>query len=309
MRITVAIPTYRRSKDLARCINALDRQIQLPDELIVIVRDSDVETWSFLENLTLDLLLISTVTVFEQGVIAAMNAALDVAQGDIIAFTDDDAEPHEDWIARIRKHFANDKSLGGLGGRDYLYSQGCFFEGQQETVGKLQWYGLVVGNHHLGFGNPREVDILKGVNMSFRKEAIKGMYFDNRMRGAGAQVHFEVMWCLTLKKKGWKLIYDPAVAVNHYWAKRFDEDQRFKFNPLAEINKSHNETLALLQHLPQIQRAVFMVWALIIGTRANYGIVQWLRFLPKEGNLSSRKLITSLQGRLEGWKTWQQSQL
>lgn len=35
----------------------------------------------------------------------------------------------------------------------------------------VQWFGRVIGNHHLGTGGVREVDILKGVNMSFRQTA------------------------------------------------------------------------------------------------------------------------------------------
>jgi hypothetical protein len=45
----------------------------------------------------------------------------------------------------------------------------------------------LIGNHHLGVGEPREVDVLKGVNMSYRRTAIADIHFDERMRGTGAQ--------------------------------------------------------------------------------------------------------------------------
>lgn len=103
---------------------------------------------------------------------------------------------------------------------------------------------------------------------------------------------------------GWKLIYDPAIAVDHYPAQRFDEDQRNKFNDIAFTNIVHNETLALLEHLPPARRALFLVWAILVGTPEALGLVQWLRFLPSEGPLAGQKWLASVRGRWQGWQTW-----
>lgn len=162
----------------------------------------------------------------------------------------------------------------------------------------------MIGDHHLGVGQAREVDILKGVNMSFRRSAVGDLRFDQRMLGTGAQVHFEVAFCLTLKRQGWMLIYDPAIVVDHYLAQRFDEDQRHQFNAIAFFNEVHNETVALLEHLSPLQRLAFFIWATLIGTRRAFGLLQWLRYLPREGTLASKKWIASIQGRWQGWLTW-----
>ena len=172
MNITVIVPTYRRPKDLERCLEALKQQARLAEEVVVTVRDSDDETWQFLEKFDRGLLAFRTVTVKVAGVIAAMNSGLEVSKGDIIAFIDDDAVPHNDWLARIEAHFLADDSVGGLGGRDIMYEGNQLVEGEKEIVGKIQWFGRMIGNHHIGIGKPREVDILKGVNMSFRRAAI-----------------------------------------------------------------------------------------------------------------------------------------
>ena len=42
--ITALVPTYRRPRDLARCLEALRAQVRLPDEVLVVVRDEDAET-------------------------------------------------------------------------------------------------------------------------------------------------------------------------------------------------------------------------------------------------------------------------
>lgn len=308
MKISVVIPSYRRSQDLARCLAALKEQIRPVDELWIIIRDTDEETWQFLEYFERESLRLLTATVTVTGVVAAMNIGLDSATGDIVAFTDDDAAPHPDWLQRIEAYYLEDEKVAGVGGRDWVYHGAKLEDGAKPVVGKLQWFGRLIGNHHIGLGEGREVDVLKGVNMSFRRSSIQDLHFDQRMRGTGAQVHFEVMFCLKLKKNGWKLIYDSQIGVDHFRGERFDEDQRDMFNQTALQNAVHNETLSLLEYLSPIHRLVFLVWAIVIGTRDARGLLQWMRFLPKEGKLlSSQKLWASWRGRWQGWQTWQKS--
>lgn len=297
MRNTVLVPTYRRPLDLSRCLLALQAQTKPVDQVIVVVRDTDTQTWQFLGGFYAERLPLHIVPVTEPGVVAALNAGLKVVIGDIVSITDDDAAPHSDWLEKINAHFIADPAIGGVGGRDWVHHGEKIEDGQQPIVGKLQWFGRVIGNHHLGVGAPREVDVLKGVNMSFRTQAIGKLTFDQRMRGTGAQVHFEMAFTLTLKRAGWKMIYDPLVAVDHYPAQRFDEDQRHKFNEMALINLVHNETLVLLEHLPQSRHFVFWLWALLVGTRDSLGLIQWLRLLPSQGKIAGQKLLLSWRGR------------
>ncbi len=302
MRNTVLIPTYRRPLDLSRCLLALQAQTKPVDQVILVVRDTDTETWEFLATFNSQNLLLQTVKVTQSGVVAALNAGLAAVTGDIFSITDDDAAPHPDWLERINAHFMSDSRIGGVGGRDWVHYGDKIEDGKQPIVGKLQWFGRVIGNHHLGIGEAREVDVLKGVNMSFRTQAIGELQFDHRMRGTGAQVHFEMAFTLTLKRAGWKMIYDPQVAVDHYPAQRFDEDQRHSFNEMALINLVHNETLVLLEHLPRSRHLVFWLWALLVGTRETLGLIQWLRLLPSQGKIAGQKLIVSWRGRWQAHK-------
>ena len=311
LTITVLVPTYRRYQDLARCFTALKHQSRLADEVIVVVRDTDTETWAFLAQLPSDLLPLKIVTVCMTGVVAAINLGFAAAQGDIVVVTDDDAAPHPDWLERIEAHFLASDRLGGLGGRDNIHINGIPQDSAQSDlapiVGQLQWFGRMVGNHHLGRGAAREVDILKGVNMSFRRTALAGLRCDERLKGTGAQVHFEVALSLAVKQQGWQILYDPTVVVDHYLSRRFDEDQRNAFNALACSNIAHNETFILLSHLPTLRRAMYILWALLVGVRGTPGLVQVLRFLPKEGLSVGQRWRAAMQGRWQGWQTWQAS--
>lgn len=307
MNITVLIPTYRRISDLSRCLEGLKQQTRSANQVIVVVRDTDAETWSFLQTFDRGLLPLCIVKVYLAGQVAALNAGLDLAAGEIVAISDDDAVPQPEWLARIETCFLSNAEIGGVGGRDWVYHNGQRVDETREVVGRVQWLGRLVGNHHLGTGQPRAVEFLKGANMSYRRSAITHLRFDPRLRGTGAQVHNDLAFSLAVRRSGWTLIYDPLIAVDHYPAQRFDQDQRERFDRLALLNKVHNETLILLNYLPLPRRIVFLLWGIAVGTRSYRGLIQCLRFLPKEGLLSVKKLFATLSGRWQGWRTWREA--
>jgi glycosyltransferase involved in cell wall biosynthesis len=303
MKITAIVPTYQRPQDLERCLEAFKKQLRPVDQLLITMRDTDTKTADFLQSYEIECLPLKVLIVNVPGVVAAMNCGLEAATGDIIAFTDDDAAPHVDWLQRIEAYFLSDEHLGGIGGRDWQYVGTKLKEaGERKVVGQMRWHGLVIGNHHLGVGEPQEVYVLKGVNMSFRRTAIADLRFDEQMRGTGAQVHFELAFSLSLKRAGWKILFDPQVAVDHFPAQRFDEDLREAFSAIALTNQVHNETLALLEYLSPPRRIIFMIVAILISG------IRWIRYLPKQGSLSNQKFKSSLDGLWQGWRTWQQSQ-
>jgi glycosyltransferase involved in cell wall biosynthesis len=303
--ISVIIPTYKRGHDLYRCLQALLSQVRIPDEIIVAARESDEETSSIMKLHYSGHPLMRVVSVATPGQVAALNAGLDSAKGDLIAITDDDAVPRADWLLRIEEHFESDSRLGGLGGRDWVHHNGRIEDGSHKTVGKVQWFGRVIGNHHLGIGGARGVDLLKGANMSYRRSAIDTIRFQPCLKGTGAQVYNDMDFSMAVKKKGWKLLYDPQVAVDHYPAPRFDEDKRnSKFNPVALLNMTHNETFVLFNNLGVRQRIFFLLWVLGVGSTSSPGFIQWLRLLTSEGTLANKKWYTVIRGRLDGIRTW-----
>lgn len=308
MQVTVVVPTYKRPDDLARCLNALKRQERPADEILVTVRDSDAATWTFLDGFDGEELPLTLLTLGEPGQVFALNAGLTAAAGDIIAITDDDAAPHADWLKKIEAHFQANAEVGGVGGRDWVhFDESTVDSGESQVVGKVQWFGRFIGNHHRGVGPAREVDILKGANMSYRRTAVESLRFDEDLKGQGAQVRNDMAFSLAVRRAGWKIIYDPAVAVDHYPAQRFDEDQRYQFVYEAWKNTVHNETLAMLRYLQSWQKVVFSLWMFLIGTRISVGVVQVVRLLLSRDQLALQKYSASLRGQLLGWKTYLKS--
>ena len=305
--ISVLLATYNRTHSLKDCLEGLKQQSRLPDEIIVIVRDSDSATWDFCrEYLTpsWSKIVVKFVTVKVPGQVAALNCGLNEVKSDLICITDDDAIPHPQWIEKIERHFSTDSSIAGVGGRDWVYQDGVLLQESVKIIGKVQWFGRVIGNHCFGNGPMREVDILKGANMSYRRDAVKDLLFDTRLLGSGAQVHNDLAFSLELRKRSHKLIYDPEVCVNHFPAVRFDEDGRDVFSSVAFKNAAHNETLILLNYLPPLRKIAYLIWSILIGTRGKPGIFQLIRFSRMPGFYAFDKWKASLEGSWCGIIAW-----
>jgi len=286
-KISVIIPTYLRVESLKRCLGGIFSQSERPLEIIIVVRDSDKKTITYLKKIK----NIKTLVVSEPGQIIALNTGLNEAKGEIIAFTDDDSVPEKDWLAKIKKSFLLGKTIGAVGGRDTVLNK----EQLKEEVGLISLSGRVIGNHHLGFGNAREVDFLKGVNMAFRKEAIKNLFFETKLRGRGAQIFNDSDFCLKVKKKGWKIIYDPQITVKHFAEKREDVQRGdFDTNLLKEL--AYNETYSILKYLGVIRRSFYFSNSFFVGSRNLPGLF-YLPFRIIQDKLAFKRFKYNLSGR------------
>jgi cellulose synthase/poly-beta-1,6-N-acetylglucosamine synthase-like glycosyltransferase len=274
MKVTVIVPTYRRPDDLSRCLSALLCQARTPEQIVVVARADDEATHACLaDHVTLRVLNVDIATVDEPGQVAALNRGLEAATGDVIAITDDDAAPRSDWVERIAAAFEADPKLGALGGRDWVHEGGRVLDGEREMVGKVQRSGRIIGNHHLGVGGAREVDLLKGANMSYRRAAVGDLRFDKRLRGTGAQTHNDMAFSMGVKRAGWKLVYDPLVAVDHYPAERAGDDPRNAQTFASMRNAAFNLHLILRGHLSPLHREAAWWWYALIGTRVYPGLM------------------------------------
>lgn len=300
-RVSVLVPSYGRPASLARCLAALAGQTHAPDEVVVGVRTGDAATIAVAEEARAAGLPVRVATTADAGVVAAMQAALDAASGDIVALTDDDARPFPAWIEGLLAHFQSAPDVGGVGGRDWQ----PYERGDARRVGVVQWFGRVIGNHHLGAGAVRDVDVLKGVNCSFRAPLLRAVGFDRRLRGSGAQLYWELGVCLPMRRAGWRLLYDPSVAVDHDVAPRLDADHlhRGVFAEPPLVDAVHNETVALLEDRRGAARVCLLLWAFLIGTGEAPGPLQCARRLLQGDRLAIRRWRATIAGRLAGMST------
>ncbi len=292
MRVSVIVPTYKRGESLSRCLDALARQDRKPDEVLVAVRDTDRHSQEIVRQRSSSVRL---VLVGRPGMVAAINAGIDASVGDVICLTDDDAQPRRDWISQILATFAIDPSIGAVGGRDWVYAGDRLEDGAKATVGRISWFGRMTGNHHLGIGPARDVDVLKGVNLSVRGTLMRAVRIDERLLGEGTERHSEVGLCLALRDMGYRIVYDPAIAVEHHPQPRVDDSREFGRSQVRDA--AHNETLAVLEHLSPMRRTAFLLWSTIVGTHEEPGLAQAARQLIRTGDPELQLLLGNLTGR------------
>lgn len=269
--VTALIPSYGRPDSLVRCLDGLLAGERLPDEIIVIARDTDPETRAAAEGWASGKAVagFKLVTVTAPGQIAAMNAGLLHATGDVVTFPDDDCIPRPDWLRRIMAHY-DEAQVGGAGGRDVVHVDGQENAPTVTRVGEITWYGRIIGNHHFAVsGGPRPVMHLKGVNMSFRRRLL--VPFDPLIRGPHIN---DTDISLAVHRQGYQLIFDPEARVDHYPATRPDTPGgRNLTDPRLVFLDAHDWTYLLLKHQPAWLRPVNLLYALLIGTRRRPGLL------------------------------------
>jgi glycosyltransferase involved in cell wall biosynthesis len=293
--IAAVVPTHGRAQILPRCLEGLARQRRPPDEVILVIREGDrltaevAETWS-------RKLPLRVVMVGEPGLVPALNAGLAAAEADLVAFTDDDAVPRDAWLSGIEATFG-DPAVAGAGGRDVVWRDGRMISEREDlaarltpvgsrdpVVGRVQRFGRITGNHHLGSGPPRDVDVLKGANMAYRRALAAPLGFDLRLRGSGLE-HSEPSLCLPLRAAGWRIVYDPAIVVDHFLAPRARGDDRELLDPARVYDATFNEALSLWPFLKRRWYAPHVAWAVLVGTIGSPGVMQ----LPRHARRGSRR--------------------
>jgi GT2 family glycosyltransferase len=287
---------------LIRCLDALREQERLPDDVLVIVRSEDKETQNALDAYPQGTLPLRTILVDVPGTVYAHNIGIDACKTDVLAMIDDDTAPHPEWLRIILERFQADPRLGGLGGRDRCFDGDSFDEGRASTVGKLQWFGRPIGNHHRGYGGLREVDLLKGANMSFRAVALEKARCDWRLRGKGAQPNEDTSLTLAVKRAGWKIAYDSEAVVDHFQAVREEKRHYGGISPISDpepfIDFAYNEAIGIWDFLSGPRKVAFVLWSFLVGTGVCPGLVQAIRYTPRLGLQSWYRFVLAQTGKI-----------
>jgi GT2 family glycosyltransferase len=302
--VSVIVATYGRPASLEACLEGIRAQQRPADEVVVVGHELDAPSVERVERLMTGWSELRLVPVRTHGMVAAFNAGLAAARHSIVAYVDDDAIPADDWLARIARTYDADPRIAAVGGRDIVHLEGGILGAGRSAarVGTVQWFGRVICNHHMGRGPARDVDILKGANMSFRRAAVADHGFDARLRGHGAQFHSELSICLPLRRRGLRVVYDPAILVDHYPAPR-GYGTRDDSGGAATRDAAHNEALAVLDHVPVTRGIVFTLWSALVGTRAYPGLMALAARLASRRPGSWAAFAAAQRGRFAAWRT------
>ena len=215
MTITVIIPTYNRPECVRANLTRLLAQSEPPEQTIVVDASPDDRTGQVAAEFA------GVVYLRNPGgrgnTPNSRNLALKHAEGDILAFLDDDAFVHDGWAENLRRSYT-DPSLGGVAGRALNGQPGEENTGL-DAIGKFLPDGRLTGNFAADPGRVVEVDHMIGCNMSMRGSVVAQLGgFRDDMPPGPFGICEETELCIRAKRLGYRLIFNPQVCADHVGA-------------------------------------------------------------------------------------------
>jgi GT2 family glycosyltransferase len=268
---TAVVCTRGRPDQLRRVLVSLERQSLAPTEILVIDNAQPGEP---------DAQLVASqfggvryLHVAEPGLDVARNAGLAHASTPIVAFLDDDAVAHRDWLLHLLRAFDNEEVAACTGRVEPL---------------SLDWPGQVLFEANGGFGRGAErielpqdtrrrlhgvrapliawaVSVGSGCSFAVRRGAVLPLggfdvWLDRGPELPGGGDH-DLLW--RLLQAGWSIVYEPAALAWH-------EHRMLESEAAAQIASHQRGLIAFLlkslihanpRGAPQL--ALFLFWRLM----------------------------------------------
>jgi glycosyltransferase involved in cell wall biosynthesis len=251
MDISLIISTRNRCEQLARCLGSL-RQITFehPWELI-IVDNGSVDNTAAVAQAFINTASMPTRYVFElkPGKSNALNTALDIAQGQVFAFTDDDCYPAPDFLTQVWSAF-EDRRVGYITGRIMLHDPTDYPMTINESVTPVIFPAISL----LRSGS------VQGANMAFRRGVLRNIGgFDPLMGPGTAFVGEDLDAAGRASAMGWLGRYCPEVVVRHHHGRKAsDAPHRMKSYGLG-VGAYHAKLLVRGYGFLLFARAIFEI--------------------------------------------------
>jgi GT2 family glycosyltransferase len=205
LSVSIIIPTKNRPDDLTESIRSILGQSVLPAQLIIVDQSATGESQQRVTALVHDASLnrtVSTDLVYIRdtsitGAATARNRAMELATSEVVLFLDDDVELEPAFVEEILSAYRRLPQASGVSGivTNYcpppfllrwwtrIFERGPFHDDRQP----IYWSSRALLDHA-----PLRVTRFGGGLMSFRRSAITGVAFDDKLSGAseGEDVDF-----------------------------------------------------------------------------------------------------------------------
>jgi len=212
LSVVICTYTFERLHFLQEGIASVRAQTQAPGEIIIVV-DHNPELLAHVKTWLPGIKVVAN--IFQRGISGARNAGVDIGQGKLIAFLDDDAAASPTWLEQSLKAL-EDRNVLGVGGTiapRWQCARPCWFPEE------FDW---VVGCTYRGLPSAQApVRNLIAASMCVQREIFTsiGGFRDDLGRinqhPVGAE---ETEWCIraTAHFPGHYFLFDPAIVVHQH---------------------------------------------------------------------------------------------
>jgi GT2 family glycosyltransferase len=111
--------------------------------------------------------------------------------------------------------------------------------------------------------------------------------------------HWELDMALKIKKRGYRIVYQPAAAVDHHSAPRKVSGMRTP-NYEGIYCGNYNFAYVIMQHFNMLGRLGYIGYTAIVGERASPGVAKLVLLSLERRGLKWQLINASIRGRLDG---------
>ncbi|MEO0756093.1 MAG: hormogonium polysaccharide biosynthesis glycosyltransferase HpsE [Cyanobacteria bacterium J06648_16] len=223
LHVSVAIPTYNGAGRLPGVLDQLRTQqntIGLTWEVLVCDNNSTDATADVVRQYQKDwpeLSELRYVFAAQQGAAFARQRAVEQAQGDIIAFLDDDNVPDSDWLYNVFQFGQSHPKAGAFGSQIHGKFEGPLPKGFERIACFLAIIERGSQPHQYV---PQTKILPPAAGLAVRRQAWleavpRRLFLNNKGKAAGlASEDIEAL--LHIQKAGWQIWYNPDMVVTHH---------------------------------------------------------------------------------------------
>ena len=221
-KVSVVLCTYNRRAYLERVLDYLHYQENGSFEVIVIDGPSTDGTKELLQSKLPHIKLGHNP---ERNLSKSRNLGIELADGDVIAFIDDDALPFDDWVSNILDAYNSlPNTVAALGGPAY-YAGTFYFQAEDNGINKFG--EAIVNIDSKRIGREGWLRYNTGTNATFSRSALRAV------GGFDEQFDYyldESDVCFRLQMAGYLVAYDPQIIVRHEFAQSHNRLGRLNYN-------------------------------------------------------------------------------
>ncbi|MBW7888310.1 MAG: glycosyltransferase [Bacteroidetes bacterium] len=232
--ISILILCYNNVEFTAKCLSALFENTGYANFEVIVVDNASVDSTADLLECYGDKITF----VHSQknlGFVGGNNLAAHYAKGDYFVFLNNDTEPQKEWLTHLYNTFLVHKDAGAAG------SMLVFPDGKLQEAGGVifndasGWnYGKFQSTQDSKYTFAREVDYCSGASLMVRAEIFKSLGgFDERFAPA---YYEDTDLCFSVRKKGYKVYYNPFSIVKHFEGATAGKDVQSGFKKFQVLN-------------------------------------------------------------------------
>jgi len=240
--VSIIIPTYNDWTRLSKCLHALAQQNYSKENFEIIVTNNNPDDhipprYFVPENCIV-------IPEAKPGSYAARNAALKLAKGEIIGFTDSDCIPDSNWIKNAVNYFSVNKMCSRIAGNVCI-----FFE--TSSPSKAQLYDKLYAFNQKGYVNFSGTSVTANL-FTYKNVFDKVGYFDEALMSGG-----DFLWGTIANKMGYRVDYVEDVIVKHPARKTLKEllkkERRVGGSQAIFLKEKDNKMLNILKFLKELR--------------------------------------------------------